>query len=104
MNVTDIDDKIIKRARQNHLYDNYVNEKHGLDRILNDAKEVMKTFEDTVEKTKDSDKKGMYEKMLNRVKESIEKLEVAVKSNNEAQIKECQEVMYLFLLQIILHG
>ncbi|OXU20446.1 hypothetical protein TSAR_012516 [Trichomalopsis sarcophagae] len=93
MNITDIDDKIIKRARQNHLYENYLAENHTLDQILSDAKSVMQTFENTVKSTTDPDKRTMYEKMLIRVKESIEKLEVAVKSNDEAQIKECQEVL-----------
>lgn len=33
MNITDIDDKIIKRARQNHLYDNYVDQNHPLEQV-----------------------------------------------------------------------
>nr|CAH7726847.1 unnamed protein product [Callosobruchus chinensis] len=37
MNITDIDDKIIKRARQNHLYEKYVNEKHSLENVIADA-------------------------------------------------------------------
>lgn len=92
MNITDIDDKIIKRARQNHLYDNYINENHSLDRILSDAKDVMTTFESTVKSTTDPDKRNMFESMLIRVKQAIEKLEVAVKSKDEARIKEFQEV------------
>lgn len=40
MNITDIDDKIIKRARQNYLYEIYVKEKRTLDNLLDDAKSV----------------------------------------------------------------
>nr|CAH7726849.1 unnamed protein product [Callosobruchus chinensis] len=41
MNITDIDDKIIKRARQNHLYEKYVNEKHSLENVIADARKVI---------------------------------------------------------------
>nr|CAH7726852.1 unnamed protein product [Callosobruchus chinensis] len=41
MNITDIDDKIIKRARQNHLYEKYVNEKHSLENVIADARKVL---------------------------------------------------------------
>lgn len=53
MNITDIDDKIIKRARQNYLYEKYIEETHTLDEILDDAKSVMCTFEETVKTTND---------------------------------------------------
>ncbi|XP_058806033.1 cysteine--tRNA ligase, cytoplasmic [Phymastichus coffea] len=93
MNITDIDDKIIKRARQNYLYDNYVSENQSLDQILTDAKDVISNFQDTVKKTTDSDKRNMYEKILVKVKDTLQKLEGAVKANNEAQIKIFQEVL-----------
>lgn len=40
MNITDIDDKIIKRARQHYLYDKYVDEKRSLEQVIKDANEV----------------------------------------------------------------
>merc|ERR1719464_1109901 len=40
MNITDIDDKIIKRARQNHLYEEYLAKKHGLEQVLDDCNKV----------------------------------------------------------------
>lgn len=47
MNITDIDDKIIKRARQNYLFEKYVAENHLLERHLEDANEVLnKKFDD----------------------------------------------------------
>lgn len=59
MNITDIDDKIIKRARQNHLYQQYLAEKHSLEKVLEDCNIVMEYFGGVVEKTTDPDKKIM---------------------------------------------
>ncbi|XP_069680399.1 cysteine--tRNA ligase, cytoplasmic [Periplaneta americana] len=93
MNITDIDDKIIKRARQNHLYEKYVSEGHSLKKNLDDAKSVLELFSDTVKKTTDPDKKNMLERLVLRMTGAIEALEVAVKSNDEAKTKEAQEAL-----------
>jgi cysteinyl-tRNA synthetase len=93
MNITDIDDKIIKRARQNHLYDKYVQEGHSLKRNLDDANSVLELFSETVKTTADPDKKCMLEKLLVRMTGVIEELEVAVKSQDEEKIKKAQEVL-----------
>lgn len=66
MNITDIDDKIIRRARQNHLYDNYVSQSKNLEEILNDVQVVMNLFEENVKKTTDPDKSTMLKNMLSR--------------------------------------
>lgn len=58
-NITDIDDKIIRRARQNHLYEQYVAEDPDLSRVLADCNEVLVAFGETVKKTVDADKKAM---------------------------------------------
>lgn len=92
MNITDIDDKIIKRARQNYLFQNYIKENHSLDKILDHTKIVMSNFENVVKITTDPDKKCMLEKMLNRVEKAIENLEEAVKNKDENEIIKCQEV------------
>lgn len=42
MNITDIDDKIIRRARQNHLFQRYVDEDHPLDQVLRDCDLVLR--------------------------------------------------------------
>ena len=98
MNITDIDDKIIKRARQNYLYEKYVAENHSLDEVVEDAKSMLFSIENTIRSTNDNDKKFMFEKMLSRVQSSIAILEKAVKSNDEGKIKECQEArIYLFM-------
>lgn len=42
MNITDIDDKIIRRARWNYLLDNYNNEEHGLGDMVGDVTDALK--------------------------------------------------------------
>lgn len=66
MNITDIDDKIIKRARQNYLYDQYVNSSHSLEQILSDHKEVLNQLNDVIAKNTDADKKTLLARMLNQ--------------------------------------
>lgn len=66
MNITDIDDKIIKRARQTHLYSNYVKETRTLDQLLADAKEVLAKYTETAAKTNDPDKKQMMFKLATK--------------------------------------
>lgn len=94
MNITDIDDKIIKRARQNYLYERYIEKDHDLDTILNDTREVMSTFENTVKTTTDPDIKCMMEKMLCKITKAIEDLEKAVIGKNEKEIIEFQKVRF----------
>ena len=42
MNITDVDDKIIRRARQGHLYQLYLEKNHPLERVLEDCNTVLK--------------------------------------------------------------
>ena len=58
-NITDIDDKIIRRARQNHLFERYVADDPDLNRVIGDCNEVSVAFGETVKKTVDADKKAM---------------------------------------------
>lgn len=41
MNITDIDDKIIRRARQNHLFEKYEADKPSLERLVDDVNKVL---------------------------------------------------------------
>lgn len=67
MNITDIDDKIIKRARQNYLYEKYVKKNRTLSDIIDDATTVVNFYEDVVRQTTDPDKKNTMQKMLDRL-------------------------------------
>lgn len=64
MNITDIDDKIIKRARQNNLYEQYVSSSASLEQILDDHKQVLDQLNDVIAKNTDPDKKVLLTKML----------------------------------------
>lgn len=66
MNITDVDDKIIRRARQNHLYEKYAKEKRSLNDTVDDATAVINFYEDVVKNTADIDKKNAMQKMLDK--------------------------------------
>lgn len=91
MNITDIDDKIIKRARQNYLYERYVERTASLEQLLEDNKEVMEAFRGNLGQTTDPDKKAMMERMLERLTASVDNLTIAVKSGAEEKVKEAQK-------------
>ncbi|CAH0552626.1 unnamed protein product [Brassicogethes aeneus] len=88
MNITDIDDKIIKRARQNYLFEKYSSENKSLELILEDSKQVLEKLSDTTKKTTDPDKKQMYEKLLIKLTSSIDELEKAVKGGDNNLIEK----------------
>ncbi|XP_067628405.1 cysteine--tRNA ligase, cytoplasmic [Eurosta solidaginis] len=94
MNVTDIDDKIIKRARHNYLYDRYVSVASTLswERLLADQKEVLEQFYAICKATSDHDKKNMYERMLIRMTDAMDTLTMAVASNDSEKVDEACEI------------
>ncbi|KAJ8984870.1 hypothetical protein NQ317_002709 [Molorchus minor] len=91
MNITDIDDKIIKRARQNYLFEKYSSEKRPLEEVISDAKLVLDCLSGKSKATVDPDKKIMFEKLLVRLTNSVEDLENAVKSGDAARVEESQQ-------------
>ncbi|XP_058053941.1 cysteine--tRNA ligase, cytoplasmic [Anopheles bellator] len=93
MNITDIDDKIIKRARQNHLYERYLEEAKvaPLERLLDDSQEVMAAFRENVARTTDTDKRTMMDRMLERLTVAVDNLSLAVSSGDAAKIDQAQE-------------
>ncbi|XP_058840257.1 cysteine--tRNA ligase, cytoplasmic [Topomyia yanbarensis] len=91
MNITDVDDKIIKRARQNYLYERYVTTTTSLEKLLEDNKEVMVAFQEKLGSTTDPDKKVMMERMLEKLTNAVDNLTIAVKSGQEDKVKEAQK-------------
>ncbi|EDW01873.1 cysteine--tRNA ligase, cytoplasmic [Drosophila grimshawi] len=93
MNITDIDDKIIKRARQYHLYEQYAKEVTllPLEQFLNEQKEVLTQLQVKCDKNTDADKKVMLEKMLQRMNDAMEALTKAVSSKDEDQITKMRQ-------------
>ncbi|KAH8402094.1 hypothetical protein KR009_009720 [Drosophila setifemur] len=88
MNITDIDDKIIKRARQNHLFEQYAGEaeKLPLELLLGQQKEVLLRFQATCATNTDPDKKIMLDKTLQRMNDAVEALTKAVGQSDEKEI------------------
>ncbi|CAG9090789.1 unnamed protein product [Plutella xylostella] len=86
MNITDIDDKIIKRARQNHLYEKYAKEQRTLNETVDDATSVMNYYEQVVKDTADPDKKNAMQKMLDDVASAVKTLKAAVETGDEEKI------------------
>jgi len=70
MNITDVDDKIIKRARRNHLMKQYIEAKHPTEKVISDIQEAVQDFKKKVQTTTDPDKKNMLTKILDRVSDS----------------------------------
>jgi len=88
MNITDIDDKIIKRARQNYLYENYVKGDPSLETVLEDCNIAMQYFGDKVKETTDPDKKIMQERMFEKLKLAVANVEAAVAGGDSSKIAE----------------
>lgn len=69
MNITDIDDKIIKRARQNYLLKEYTSQnKDSFSQVAEDVNTAMAAYIDKMNSEKDSDKKSMMEKIVANLK------------------------------------
>lgn len=64
MNITDIDDKIIKRARQNHLFEQYATSAISLEQLLTDHKAVLEQLDEVIAKNTDPDKKTLLARTL----------------------------------------
>ncbi|XP_034243855.1 cysteine--tRNA ligase, cytoplasmic isoform X2 [Thrips palmi] len=86
MNITDIDDKIIKRARQHYLFEQYLKEEKSLSQILEDVDAVVRRLKETLQNTTDPDKKIMLDQMLSKVVVVMGDVEIAVKSKSEENI------------------
>ncbi|GMR47883.1 hypothetical protein PMAYCL1PPCAC_18078, partial [Pristionchus mayeri] len=79
MNITDIDDKIIKRARQRHLLTSYLDEK-GIEvtKVIEDVVKALTHFKVKYDEEADADKKLMMDKMMRKVNTSCNELEKAL--------------------------
>lgn len=88
MNITDIDDKIIKRARHEFLFEKYASSNFLPEKYLEDSKTVLgEAIEDSKIIT-DPDKKVMFENLIKKLEKAIETYESAMKLNQTSQINE----------------
>lgn len=82
MNITDIDDKIIKRARQNYLLEQYRGKQPTPAQILQDVLSARTPFQSSLASTTDPDKKQMLERLDAAVTAALQPLEAAVSKNS----------------------
>lgn len=79
MNITDIDDKIIKRARQDHLFATY---RSQVDRpaseLLGDVKSAIDVYNAKLEKEDDPDKRAMCTRLLEQSLQAVDAFEKAL--------------------------
>ncbi|KAM4744302.1 cysteine--tRNA ligase, cytoplasmic isoform 2-T2 [Anableps anableps] len=80
MNITDIDDKIIKRARQNFLLDQYREKQPQAAQILQDVLSALVPFQEQLASTTDPDKKQMLERLDAAVAAALQPLQGAMES------------------------
>lgn len=90
MNITDIDDKIIKRARQNFLFDEYVKKNVSLEQLIADVNASMEIFRQKKDENKDPDKAVMMERIVKGVEEAESSLRKAVESANDEEIPKAR--------------
>ncbi|XP_063584416.1 cysteine--tRNA ligase, cytoplasmic isoform X8 [Pongo abelii] len=94
MNITDIDDKIIKRARQNHLFEQYREKRPEAAQLLEDVQAALKPFSVKLNETTDPDKKQMLERIQHAVQLATEPLEKAVQCRlTGEEVNSCVEVL-----------
>uniref|UniRef100_A0A672JQZ2 Cysteine--tRNA ligase, cytoplasmic n=1 Tax=Salarias fasciatus TaxID=181472 RepID=A0A672JQZ2_SALFA len=78
MNITDIDDKIIKRARQNFLLEEYKKKKLPAEDVLKDVLTAREPFQAVLSSTADPDKKQMLERLDAAVSAALQPLQDAL--------------------------
>ncbi|XP_073514277.1 cysteine--tRNA ligase, cytoplasmic isoform X1 [Phyllobates terribilis] len=85
MNITDIDDKIIKRARQNYLFQQYKERQPEATAVLGDVKTALTPFLIKVSETTDPDKKQMLERIQSAVTAAVRPLEEEMNKSADAE-------------------
>ncbi|XP_040890540.1 cysteine--tRNA ligase, cytoplasmic isoform X2 [Toxotes jaculatrix] len=93
MNITDIDDKIIKRARQNYLLNEYKAKQPRAAQILQDVLSARGPFQAHLASTTDPDKKQMLEKLDAAVTAALQPLQAAMESQGDDTVQPLAEVL-----------
>ncbi|KAI6224150.1 Cysteinyl-tRNA synthetase [Aphelenchoides besseyi] len=90
MNITDIDDKIIKRARQNFLFDQYAAKAIGepLKQVFNDVIKALGLFDAKFRAETDADKQKMLTEMIQKVNNAVKNIETELLTSNSTDAKE----------------
>ncbi|KRY31111.1 Cysteine--tRNA ligase, cytoplasmic [Trichinella spiralis] len=72
MNVTDIDDKIIVRARQRHLFQNYLDSAPSVEKMMRDVKSALEMYKKKFETEPNVDKKAMLLGQIQKVETVVQ--------------------------------
>lgn len=90
MNITDIDDKIIKRARQNFLFEEYLKKKLSLEEFVSDVTVSMELFRTKAAEKTDPDVQAMNTKIITNVEQAVDLLTKAIKSTDEGEMNNAR--------------
>lgn len=94
MNITDIDDKIIRRARQNHLFQQYRDRRPPAAQLLHDVHAALEPFSVKLSETVDPEKRQMLERTQQAVRRATEPLERALEARlAEEEVQSCVQVL-----------
>lgn len=85
MNITDIDDKIIKRARQKYLFDEYIKKNSSATKVISDICESLKHYKKLLETTEDVDKRTMFENVIEKTENCVKNAENSILSKEDEQ-------------------
>jgi len=85
MNITDIDDKIIKRARQRYLIEKYMDEDHSAQKFIEDITAAVKFLKEKYEAETNADKRVMYENQISKIDRAAAELEDGLKNCDGAR-------------------
>ncbi|XP_053720307.1 cysteine--tRNA ligase, cytoplasmic isoform X1 [Synchiropus splendidus] len=88
MNITDIDDKIIKRARQNFLLDQYRKKNLQSSQLVQDVQTAQQALQVQLSTTTDPDKKQMLERLDAAVSAALKPLQEALQGSQPAAVVE----------------
>ncbi|KAJ1349923.1 hypothetical protein KIN20_005602 [Parelaphostrongylus tenuis] len=94
MNITDIDDKIIKRARQRHLLTKYLENAGNnatVQKTIEDVLASLENFKKKFDGETDPDKKKLYETMIGKVDKSAQFLEHALQNKDNEGINKARD-------------
>merc|ERR1712168_1261491 len=86
INITDIDDKIIKRARQNYLFDQWKASNPSKDEIIDLANQGIARFQKKHDEEEDLDKKKMYNDHLTQAKAAVQAFNQAAAGNDQTAV------------------
>ncbi|XP_055900435.1 cysteine--tRNA ligase, cytoplasmic-like isoform X1 [Biomphalaria glabrata] len=92
MNITDIDDKIIVRARQNYLMDQYIQSNPSPDQIKKDVTSSLELLKAKIAKESDPDKLNMLTKMQQKVMALVDSGD-AGQNVNTVRLVEIRDIM-----------